>query len=123
MHRILEHIQKVGEFSPECCLNCYDGVPFTHEEYCEYTDELFKRLKDTAWDFSEPGIEVGVMPFEEDGQKFVFRILRMGEWVEQIMTAEYHRQGWPHESNNDRVAWQKWIDDREAKLQTLVEKV
>lgn len=40
MNKILDYVQETGCFSVPQYQGGYDGVPFTHEEYCEYVDKI-----------------------------------------------------------------------------------
>lgn len=90
MNKILEHVVKEGHFMPPQYIGGYDNIPFTHEEFCQYVDDLHKKLKSTLIDRSSDGIVEHLMHFEEDGEEFILRHMEMGEYIDQLM----HKPFW-----------------------------
>jgi hypothetical protein len=103
--KILEYVLKHGQFDVPQFLGGYDALPFTHEEYLRYIQELSdqnivaENLSLYDDESPRPVITILIRRFEVDGNKFVWRHLEMGEDVDQLMTSKFHSRNWPGEIN------------------------
>jgi hypothetical protein len=98
---ILNYVKENDEFMLPMWKGGMDGVPFTHEEYVEFSNELAHSLEDDAIDVSnDRWFKCYLMPFSWNETKFVLRLMIGQGSCLDLLTEEYYRKHWddlPHE--------------------------
>jgi hypothetical protein len=90
MNTILQYVLEKGSFTPFQTAG-YETVPFTHQEFCDYAQQLMQNneLKNE----SKGDVVILVLPFEEDGKSFVFRHLeKIGKCADQVWTRKAYEE-------------------------------
>ena len=85
IEEILSHVSINGCFEPPQYKGGYDNIPFSHEEYHEYTDSLMDEIEGVVINDMETHYS-----FVSNGKNFILRFLSFGEYVKQLCTEQWY---------------------------------